>query len=142
MEQIIQWWIPKSLSIFSASMDFKVDGFFHYGIKSPEGYESWGKFTYREIAPHEKIVFTVHFSDEQGQITRHPISPNWPAEILNTINFHTDDQITTIHFSAIPFQATEIEIATFEASIDILKSGFQATFDQLDQFLKQESVIG
>ncbi len=142
MEQILQWWIPSTFTVFSASMDFKKDGFFHYGIKTKEGYESWGKFIYQEIIPQEKLVFIVFFSDEQGNITRHPISENWPSEILNTLQFSSDGQNTSIHFTAIPYQSTEQEIATFEASIGVLESGFKATFNQLDSYLKAERMLG
>ena len=47
----------------------------------------WGKFVYREIAPPERMVFINSFSDEAGGITRHPMSPTWPLEMLSTFTF-------------------------------------------------------
>ena len=60
---------------------------FHYGMRGPDGSEMWGKFVYREIAPPERLVFIVSFSDENGGMTRHPMAPTWPLEMLNTLTF-------------------------------------------------------
>ena len=50
----------------------------------PDGKEMWGKWTYREIAPPERIVLVNSFSDENGGLTRHPFSASWPLQMLTT----------------------------------------------------------
>ena len=47
----------------------------------------WAKFVYREIAAPERLVWVHSFSDEAGGLTRHPLSPNWPLELLTTVTF-------------------------------------------------------
>ncbi|MCQ3936686.1 MAG: hypothetical protein DPW18_06525, partial [Chloroflexi bacterium] len=37
--------------------------------------------------PQEKIVCVVSFSDRDGGMTRHPMSPTWPREMLSTATF-------------------------------------------------------
>ncbi len=47
----------------------------------------WAKFVYREIAAPERLVWVHSFSDEAGGLTRHPMSPTWPLEMLTTVTF-------------------------------------------------------
>ena len=42
---------------------FRVGGTYHYSLKAPEGTPMWGKFTFREIIPQQKLVFISSFSD-------------------------------------------------------------------------------
>ena len=39
----------------------------------------WAKYVYQEIVLSERIVFINSFSNQAGEITRHPIVPTWPA---------------------------------------------------------------
>ena len=52
----------------------------HYGMRTPDGNEMWGKWIYREIVKPERLVVVASFSDAQRGITRHPLSPEWPLE--------------------------------------------------------------
>ena len=47
----------------------------------------WGMFVYREIVRPERIVFVNSFSNENGDVTRHPMAPDWPLEMLTTFTF-------------------------------------------------------
>jgi uncharacterized protein YndB with AHSA1/START domain len=48
-----------------ATLDLRPGGVFHYGLRSPNGHDMWGKFVYREIVAPERIVFVVSFADER-----------------------------------------------------------------------------
>ena len=48
-------------------------GSFHMGMRSGEGYKMWGKFVYHDIVAPERLVFVNCFSNQAGEITRHPI---------------------------------------------------------------------
>ena len=43
-ERLGKWWGPKGFDIVSVKLDLRPGGTFHYGLKSPEGLEMWGKF--------------------------------------------------------------------------------------------------
>ena len=72
-EQMKEWWTPVTFTMIAMNMDFRPGGFFHMGMRSGEGYKMWGKFVYQEIVPLERIVFVNSFSNQAGEITRHPI---------------------------------------------------------------------
>ena len=96
---MMHWWGPKGYTVIAAKMDLRPGGIYHYGLKAPDGATMWGKFVYREIVAPERLVFVNCFSDEAGHITRHPLSPIWPLELLSTITFEAQKNGTllTIH---------------------------------------------
>jgi uncharacterized protein YndB with AHSA1/START domain len=131
-----QWWGPKGFTVFASKMDLRVGGVYHYGMTSPDGQAVWGKFVYREIVPQDRLVFITSFSDENGGITRHPMSPSWPRESLSTFTFEnagTGKTKFTVRWS--PYTATEEERRTFEAGRDSMNQGWGGTLDRLAAYL-------
>jgi uncharacterized protein YndB with AHSA1/START domain len=128
-ERLMHWWGPKGFTMRVARLDLRPGGVFHHGLRSPDGRDMWGKFVYREIVAPERLVFVVSFTDEKGNLVRHPLSPTWPLEVLNTMTLH--DGKTTLTLRAVPINATEEERKTFEAGRGSLKQGFTGTLDQL-----------
>src|SRR5438128_629430 len=86
-ERMAQWFGPKGVKIFHSKNDLRPGGVYHYGMRTPDGKEMWGKWVYREVAKPERMVFVNSFSDKEGGITRHPMAQNWPLEMLTTITF-------------------------------------------------------
>lgn len=135
-EHLKHWWGPKGMSMASCKVDLRPGGLFHYGMKTPDGHEMWGKFVYREIVPPEKLVFVVSFSDPQGGTTRHPMSPTWPLEMLNTVTFTQEtDGITKVVLRAVPVNASAEERKVFKEGHKSMQQGFTGTLDQLTAYL-------
>ena len=134
-ERLAQWWGPKGFPMTSCTVDLRPGGTFHYCLQSAAGNEMWGKFVYREIVEPERIVFVTSFSDAEGNITRHPLSPEWPLEILNTLTLVEHDGKTTLTLQGAPVSATESEMATFSANHDNVRKGFEGTWKQLEEYL-------
>jgi uncharacterized protein YndB with AHSA1/START domain len=138
-ERLKQWWGPKGFKVTAAKLDLRPGGVFHYGMRSPEGHVMWGKFTYREIAAPERLVFVVSFSDEKGGVTRHPMSENWPLETLSTITFAEHGGKTTINLQWVPVNATKAERKTFADSHQSMQTGWTGTMDQFADYLANAS---
>ncbi len=96
------WWGPKGFTVVAASMDLRPGGIYHYGLRAPDGSTMWGKFVYREIVRPERIVLVNSFSDEAGNLTRHPMSPTWPLEMLSTFLFAGEQGRTTFTIKWVP----------------------------------------
>src|SRR4029078_1116222 len=63
VERMKQWWGPKGFKVFHANLDLRPGGEFHYGMKSPDGHDMWGKFVFREIsAPSRLVVLSSFFA--------------------------------------------------------------------------------
>jgi uncharacterized protein YndB with AHSA1/START domain len=134
-ERLMQWFSPKGFTNLSSQVDLHVGGTFHYGLRMPDGGEMWGKFTYREIVPPERLAFIMHFSDAEGGVTRHPMAPTWPLKTLSTMTLEAQGDKTLLTIHSVPFEATEEEIRTFEAGRDSMKGGWGGTLDQLEAYL-------
>jgi uncharacterized protein YndB with AHSA1/START domain len=134
-EHLTHWWGPISFTMRDCKVDLRPGGVFQYGMQSPAGHEMWGKFVYREIVAPERLVFVVSFTDEAGNLTRHPMSPEWPLEVLSTLTFSEVEGRTTLTMRAVPISATETERKTFEAGHGSMQQGWAGTLNQLADYL-------
>ncbi len=140
-DQLIRWFGPKGFTMSTAKLDFRPGGSFHYCLRSPDGHDMWGKFAYREIVPMERIVLVNSFSDEKGNVARHPGHAEWPLEMLSTTTFATHagkggGTVVTIHWQAL--DATAAEQKTFDTGHESMTMGWTGTFDQLADYLAKE----
>lgn len=136
-DALMQWFGPKGVKMIRADLDFRVGGVFHYGMQQPNGDIGWGKWTFREIVPEEKLVVVVSFSDENGGVTRHPLAPTWPAETLSTTTFSEKDGKTTLALRWSAYNASPEEAALFAASHASMTGGWTGTMEQLEDFLAE-----
>jgi uncharacterized protein YndB with AHSA1/START domain len=134
-ERLARWWGPKGFEMISCKVDLRPGGLFHYGMRSPEYGDMWGKFVFREIVAPEKLVFVVSFSDENAGVTRHPMSATWPLEVLNIVTFEDAGGQTTITVRGGAINASAEERRTFAENHESMRQGFGGTFDQLDAYL-------
>lgn len=134
-EHMKHWWGPKGFTVRAAKMDFRPGGSYLYCLRSPDGHDIWGKFVYREIAAPERIVLVNSFSDENGGLTRHPMSPTWPLEMLSTFTFSEDEGKTTFTIRWSPLNASETERKTFEDGRKGMQQGWGGTLDQMEAYL-------
>lgn len=134
-EHMQHWWGPKGFTVVYHKMDLRPGGSYHYCLRAPDGQHMWGKFVYRAVVKPERIVFVNSFSDEKGGITKHPMSPTWPLEMLSTITFTEQAGRTTVTVRWLPLNATEEERQTFETGFDSMQQGWTGTLDQLTAYL-------
>jgi uncharacterized protein YndB with AHSA1/START domain len=135
-EHLMHWWGPKGLKMKVAKVDLHPGGSFHYAMDTPDGSIMWGKFVYREIVRPERLVFVNSFSDEAGNITRHPMAPDWPLEMLNVLTLTEQNGKTTLNLKGRPINATKDEIEVYHSNHSSMQGGFKGTYDQLDTYLK------
>jgi len=129
-EHLARWWRPRGFKMVYCKLDLRPGGMFHYCAQSPQGNLLWGRFTYREISAHQRIIFVNSFSDEYGNLA--PTSfPGWPREMLNTVIFTEEERKTTVKFTSEAINATEEERKNFEAD-------YNGSFDQLENYLSNK----
>ena len=73
---VAQWWGPHGLSIPVSKVDARVGGIFEVPMLTPDGtlLPSVGEF--REVVPHERIVFTSNLVSAEGETM---------IEVVNTV---------------------------------------------------------
>jgi len=135
-ERMKEWFGPKGSVIVASKMNFRVGGIYHAAMRGPDGRVMWAKFVYREILAPERLVWVHSFSDEAGGLTRHPLSPTWPLELLTTVTLEDSaggKTKVTLRWS--PHNATAEEIKTFDAARDGMTQGWSGSFERLAAYL-------
>lgn len=137
-EHLSQWWGPKGATVSSCRNELRPGGRMHYAMRTPGLGEVWGRWVYREIAEPARIVFISSFSDPEGGLTRHPGAAEWPMQILTVITFDERDGGTLVTVRWSPYDASEIERATFDAGHDSMRGGWTGTFENLAEYLAKK----
>jgi uncharacterized protein YndB with AHSA1/START domain len=132
-----KWMSPAGFKVIKADMDLRPGGTYHYGLGGPNGMEMWGKWKIREIDPPRKLVYVQSFSDKDGGITAHPMSPTWPREMLTTSTFEDLGGQTKLTITWTPLHAGDDEIKTFDGARGNMSQGWEGTFVQLEAYLAE-----
>jgi uncharacterized protein YndB with AHSA1/START domain len=136
-ERLMQWFGPKGFTMFHAENDLRPGGVFLYALRGPDGGEMWGKWVYREVVPPQRLVLVASFSDAEGNLTRHPMTPNWPLQTLSTTTLTEVDGKTTVTIEWRPLGATDEERNVFADAKSSMTGGWTGTFDQLADYLER-----
>jgi uncharacterized protein YndB with AHSA1/START domain len=134
-EHLKHWFGPTG-ELAYASVDLREGGAFLYGIAVPNGAVMRAKRIFTEITAPEKFVSIASYCDEAQNITRHPMSPTWPLEMLIATTLTEKDGKTHVVLDWRAHNATAEEQATFDASHAMLTQGWTRAFDNLDTHLK------
>jgi uncharacterized protein YndB with AHSA1/START domain len=138
-KHMANWFAPEGMAGFVKSMDFRVGGVFHYGNRSADGQMTiWGKATYQEIDPKDRIVITQSFSDENGGISTHPMAPTWPKVMHSTFTFEDlGNDRSRLTVTWLPVEGSSGgELTTFDSFRAGMDQGWKGTFDKLEAYLK------
>jgi uncharacterized protein YndB with AHSA1/START domain len=131
----LKHWMGPGGALSHATVDLKPGGLFHYGMAMPNGQVAWGKWTFVEIVPPEKLVVLVAFSDADRGITVHPMSATWPLETRSVMTLTEKDGKTTLRLEWTAYNATAEQQATFDAAHDSMNQGWGGTMAALETYL-------
>ncbi len=138
VEDMKQWFAPAGMATIKASQDFRPGGTYHYGLATPQGQEMWGLITYKEITPNSRLVYLQSFSDKDGGITAHPMSPTWPKEMVTIFEFIPQGaKQTKLKISWIYAGIDNTEASTFHAGHDGMTGGWTGSLDALQKYLSK-----
>jgi uncharacterized protein YndB with AHSA1/START domain len=135
-DEMAIWYSPPGMRVIKSEQDFRPGGTYHYGLSSDQGNEMWGKVTYREITPHSRLVYAQSFSDPAGGLTRHPMVPTWPLEMLTVMEFDSEgEKQTRLKITWINTCVDDVEGETFRAAHAGMTGGWTGTLDNLQNYL-------
>jgi len=138
-ERMKEWFGPAGSTVMASKMDFRIGGTYLGAMRDDAGRIMWAKFVYREIAAPQRLSWVHSFSDENGGLTRHPLSATWPLELLTTVTLDEEpDGKTKVTLRWSPLNATAEEQQTFDAAHGGMTQGWTGSFDRLDAYLRQQ----
>jgi uncharacterized protein YndB with AHSA1/START domain len=140
-EHLRNWQFPfKGFKCEFVSADITPGGSSLHKMTAPNGFEMWLFTKYEEITPPTSIVFRQYPANEAGDIISNPQMPNWPKEMRTTINLEEANGKTQLQLIWQPIDPTKEEAETFEASRPEHDNGWGAGLEQLDSYLRSESL--
>ena len=116
-EQLIRWWGPRGVTISEHALDVRPGGAWRTVMTSPEGKHHVVSGVYREIVPHERLVFTWAW-DTDGQRGH---------ETVVTIALEEQGAGTALHLTQELFES--------ENSRDQHQGGWTSSLDCLEELL-------
>lgn len=137
-ERLKAWFAPAGMKSIHSQLDLRPGGLYHYCLRAPDGKDIWGRWAIREVVKPEKLVFVVSFSDEKGGIGRHPMSPDWPREMLSTVELAEEGpRKTRVTITWLPLDPSDAERKAFDQGRGSLNQGWGGTLEHLTDYLKK-----
>jgi uncharacterized protein YndB with AHSA1/START domain len=134
-----QWLPPTGFAMKFITVDIKPGGSSFYCMTGANDMKMYGKAQYKEITKPNRVVYTQVFCDENGKITRHPLSPTWPETMLTTVTLSEEGANrtrVTVEWEVYG-DATPIERETFNKAKAGMTQGWTGSFEKLESYLKR-----
>lgn len=135
-KHMARWYGPKEITIGHCDMNFTRGGYYHFCMVGENGSESWGKVHYVDIVKNTRLIYVNCFSNKAGEITRHPMAPLMPKELLTTINFiPLQNGNVKVEIKWIPINALPEEIQFFNEMHGSFNMGWSGSLDRLESII-------
>ncbi len=137
VEHLNNWMFPMpGCTCEFVSADIKNNGSSLHKITMPNGHEMWLFTKYEQVQRPDKLVFLQYMSNENGDILPAPHIPNWPKDMLATLEFEAvSENKTKLTFYWEPRNPTPEEIEAFESTRADHEKGWGAGMAQLTAYL-------
>ena len=134
-----KWLAPTGFDMTFVRADIKTGGNSFYFMSGPGGaHKMYGRVSYLEVTPPNRIVYTQQFCEENEKITRHPMSSTWPETMLTTVLLSEegpDKTRVTVTWEATGNVSRE-ELETFIKARGGMTQGWTGSFDKLEAYLE------
>ena len=118
------------------SANIENDGSSLHKVTMPNGHEMWLFTKYEQVISPEKLVFLQYMSNSDGEIIPNAHIPNWPKDMLATLEFEElSDTKTKLIFYWEPRNPTPEEAEVFENTRSDHDKGWGAGLQQLEFYL-------
>jgi uncharacterized protein YndB with AHSA1/START domain len=124
-ELLDRWFAPKPLATKTKHMDFRVGGYWHYAMITPDNEQFWNRLDYKTINPINGYTANDGFCDETGEVNPNMPSSHWDVQFADQ---KARTRVTTI----VQYASTE----ALQAAVDMgLEGGMASTLSRLDELL-------
>lgn len=134
-KHIARWLAPKGFEMQYLTADIRTGGSSTY-MMTDGVMRMYGRATYHEISRPNRLVYEQIFTDEKGNLSRHPRAPTWPEAMVTTVTFTAEDEDRTRVTVQWEPRGTAEEIATFVQARAGMMGGWTGSFDKLEDYLE------
>ena len=131
-----QWLPPTGFTMTFINVDIKPGGSSFYSMTNCE-FTMYGKTKYLEISKPDRVVYLQEFADENGNMSRHPIMPTWPATMKTTVQLTEEGpEQTRVTVTWQPYgEVTAAEMESFVTAKAGMTQGWTGSFDKLEDYI-------
>jgi uncharacterized protein YndB with AHSA1/START domain len=140
-ERLLSWFGPVDSELSIKKADMRSGGEMVYGMEAPDGSMIWGRWTFRDLTPPERIVLVMSFVDEQENAIPQPFIPDLPVEFLSTITFEERGGKTLMTLRRQTMHASDKGKVAYRNLFAGMEKGWTGTLDQLDAYLHRYSLL-
>ena len=140
-EHFARWLPPTGATMEFIEANIRTGGTSRYAMKTDSGLTMYGRVNYLELTAPNRLVYTQEFTDEKGNISRHPMVPTWPATMLTTVTLTEEGpDCTRVTVKWTPHGAfTSEEVAMFVQARAGMTGGWTGSFDKLEGLIETMS---
>lgn len=140
-EHVSQWLPPTGMNMKFLKANITPGGHSAYAM-FPVGDETkamYGRIDYISMTRPNLLTYTQIFTDKDGNLSRHPMAPTWPAVMHTTVNFteEGENQTRITVTWKVEGQATVEEMKTFLTSRAGMTQGWTGSFDKFEDYLQK-----
>lgn len=135
-EHFAKWLGPKGMEMKILSGQIAEKDSIFYKMSSSD-FSLYGKIHYQTVNKPNQLIYTQAFSDENGNMSRHPMMPTWPELMKTTVVFAEEaPNLTRVTVEwEVEGQATTAEMEAFIKERGGMTQGWTGSFDKLEELL-------
>jgi uncharacterized protein YndB with AHSA1/START domain len=143
-KHVAQWLPPVGFTMKYLAADIRPGGKSSYSMTAENGgLTMYGRAEYLKLEKPHTLVYTQQFTDEKGNISRHPMLTTWPETMLTTVRLTEEEPAAagkqartrvTVTWEAYG-KATPQEMAEFVKHRPSMTQGWTGAFDKLEDYL-------
>jgi uncharacterized protein YndB with AHSA1/START domain len=133
-ERLAKWFGPVGMGLRVVVSDPRPGGQFRYAMQAGPN-EMCGRFVYREAKEPERLAYVVSFTDSAFEPVRHPMSDQWPLEVLAIASLTELDRRTLLVSRSLPIHAQPHERALFLEGRSGMLAGTHGMYDHFAEYL-------
>lgn len=129
-----KWLPPTGFTMQFRHADIRSGGSSSYAMTNG-AFTMYGRAEYELVQHPDRLVYTQCFTDEAGNLSRHPAAPTWPAVMRTVVTLAEEGPAQTrvnVRWS-VEGNATAEEMATFMDGRAGMTMGWTGSFDKLDE---------
>lgn len=136
-EHFSNWLPPKGFRMEYIRAEIVEGGTSFYKMTNDKDLTMYGKINYQKIEEPKHIQYTQLFCDENERVSRHPLMPLWPEDMLTNVFLSAEGKDQT-RVTVIWEPHGEYNKEELQAFIDMKPSmtqGWTGSFDKLESYL-------
>lgn len=138
-KHLAAWMAPAGASMHIISGEIKEGSEVFYSMPTAAGVTMYGKVKFLTLRKPDYQESTQCFTDEHGNISRHPMAPTWPEVMLRKVQFVPEGaEQTRVVISWEPHgNVTAEELNVFIQGRSGMTQGWTGSLDKLEAYLHE-----